>query len=202
MTDDASVTSKQSKMSLLKRMGSFNKSAEDQEQNVFVLFMKDDKKMELMCSCQGEVAEWVGALRQAIALGGATGGTLPAVMMAAPEAAARPLATAAAGGQAPAGGGYPTSNRPPLPVAPRSAAGEPEQPAKLAAIAEPAGQEEGATAPAEAEAEEEGEKPQAARTGFLDFEAIEEEVRPGEEAKEVEAAETTEVSTTNLATMQ
>lgn len=197
-SDDASVCSKQSKMSLLKRVSSFGKDREDVEQHMLTVLVKPDKRMELMCASAGEAAEWVSALREAIAMGsGEAGSGIVGSGSSQPSQANSPQA----------GSGYPTPAAEPAPSKPPlapAAAGGPEAVEARRTGSEgssgPGGDASEGVGAAIAAAVEAPEK----RT-FMSFEAIEEEVRPGEEsARDAQAPgeAVTEVSAAGAATMQ
>lgn len=65
--DDASECSRQSKVSLMRRMSSLTrKTAEEQEQHFLTVTLRPAKQMELLCASAAEAVQWHDAIRSAI----------------------------------------------------------------------------------------------------------------------------------------
>jgi len=183
--DNASVTSKTSKTSMLKRLSSFGMKSggdggEEEGQFSLIVVMGSERKMELACASAAEASDWFTAFRVAISMGHAAGAAAAPTggFMVPPEAA-----------HAAAPGGYPGAGAGP-PQAPRSGVEENVGGDLAASIG---------TAIAGAVAAETAPAP--AKKSFLSFDTIE-EVRPPAEEVAAKSAAATEVEASGIITMQ
>jgi len=193
MTDNASECSRQSKVSFLKRMGSFGTGKKDEEldQNCLSVLIKPDKVMDLVCSDAEEVTEWLEALRVAIDMGGG------AVEPNAADGGDSPTEVDGRGKGAGRGGGYPGAGKDQSsPDQGRGYVGNGTAPPLALAAASA----DGNTSPTSSDGAGAASAPPPAKKNFLDFGAIEEEKH--DDAGDGGAQEATVVSETGLCTLQ